>query len=279
MADPLTRVLGYLDDPYRLNRDGNEDLMSAIAELSSPSNEGCPLVFDTPSVAATLSLIAAHLRSGNTKLVLISLNLLAWITSGCLVEHLSGDQQIYHSLDKCLQATSAALHSNNFDVVSMSLFIWSSYRLSYLPISLPIAAAVDIITSADRQEQLCASKAADYREQVKRKLVFWAYRALTKMAKMSKPSGALIVVKDFAVLLKDAFDSIIASCNDVNTTASLFPAKDAQTSISYALSPLQLDLLLQMPVAAEMAFLLQPSLDASPVVCATLRYEHGHHTL
>jgi hypothetical protein len=202
------------------------------------------------------------------------------------VEHLFGDQQIYHSLDTCLQAASAALHSNNFDVVSMSLFVWASYRLSYLPTSLPIAAAVDIITSADRQEELCASKASDGREEAKRKLTYGAYRALVRMTKMGKSSGVLFAAKDSAVLLKEAFDCVIASCKDVNTIATLFQVKDAQrtsaqTSIPYALSPLQLELLLQMPVAAEMAFLLQPCLDACPTACSTLRYEQEYtpHTV
>jgi hypothetical protein len=141
--------------------------------------------------------------------------------------------------------------------------------LSYVPSILPIAAVLEVITSARRREELCAGKSAAGRENAERKLTYWAYRALIRIAKISKPS-ALFATKDLAVLLKEAFATTITACKDASTIETLCPTRDAQ-STGNALPPLQLELLLQMPVAMEMAFLVQACLDACPTLSATLR--------
>jgi hypothetical protein len=176
-----------------------------------------------------------------------------------------------------MEAATTALHSNDSDIVLLSLFTWASYRLSYVPTSLPIAAVLDLINSARRREDLCAGKTASSREDVERKLRYWAYRALVRIAKISKPS-MLFATRELAKLLKEAFETTTAASRDANTIETLFQVKEAQNtttnapiSVPYALPPLQLELLLQMPVATEVAFLVQPCLDACPAVCANLR--------
>lgn len=249
--DVILEVLRSLNETNGIELLGNGKLSAALIQLNSPINCKCNVDY---SVAKTsIEAIARWLNNPSTRSKLFALNILSWFTSSIIFNPQSSNSFIRQQLEQCVRLAYALINSESHDLSLMSLFVISTCELLWHKVGEDSTAQTGL---------LAALNSADSTQQ------YWAYRAVVNETKLHG-SSHLLQTPGASDRLTSCIKTILECLSDGERRKMLLTQSYPQTGQESFL-PLQLDLLLLIPIGKGLSSPLRAIVDICPAVSAAM---------
>ena len=258
---------------------------NAYTRLFEALRQGSVSNVSTVQFKQITSAIAEDMKGVNEKLTLCALNLLSWLLSGNLrtcpdvtTREVIGITLINSFGGELLRL----LHHGKYDIVLMCTFALAQQaNLDWLGSVCNSQCAVQVVrlaTSGDLVSQLCQGKlnldpTKNTSAELASKLVYWSYKALTRLAELRAIRYDLLDTLAITTMCEASFAAILKVLNDKSGhfTSPLSSTASNSNEEDILLPLVQLEFLVNVPVGKGLVSCLQQVLLTTGLIGDTIR--------